>query len=100
AGMKAEQNPVTLDKEILMSYVGEFGPRVITYKDENLFYSREGRTPYRLIPMNDEMFRIEEIPYFRIKMIKENGKITGILGMYDNGRTDKSMKGEAKKTSP
>ncbi|MFT5169167.1 MAG: C-terminal processing protease CtpA/Prc, partial [Saprospiraceae bacterium] len=42
AGMKAEQNPVTLDKEILMSYVGEFGPRVITYKDENLFYSREG----------------------------------------------------------
>jgi retinol-binding protein 3 len=100
ASLKAEQNPINLDKETLMSYVGNFGPRVITYKDEHLFYSREGRSPYQLIPLSEELFSIAEIPYFRIKIIKENGEVTGILGLYDNGRTDKNMKGEAKKTKP
>jgi len=100
AGLKAELTPFELDEKTMMSYAGTFGPRVITFKEGKLFYARGGNTPYQLIPMSKDTFKIEEIPYFRIKMINEEGKVSGILGMYDSGRTDKSMKGEPKKKRP
>lgn len=34
----------------------------------------------------------KEIDYFRIKIIKEDGVVKGVMGMYDNGATDKSLK--------
>ena len=34
----------------------------------------------------------KEIDYFRIKIIKEDGVVKGIIGTYDKGRTDKNLK--------
>ncbi|MGI9553076.1 MAG: S41 family peptidase [Aurantibacter sp.] len=93
-GLKAEKNPVNLDENILKSYAGGYGPRKLSFKNGTLFYQREGSNEYKLIPMSESKFRIEEIPYFRIEMLKEAGKVVAIRGLYNNGRTDKSLRTE------
>ena len=91
-GLRAEKKPTTVEEAILKSYAGNYGPRKITFKNGTLFYQREGNTPYQLIPMSDSKFRITEIPYFRIEMLKEGGKVVALQGLYDNGRTDKNLR--------
>ena len=90
--LKAELNPVEVKSEILQSYVGKYGPRTITMENGVLYYQREGRPKYRMIPLSDELFMFKELDYFRLKVIKEDGAVKGLMGMYDNGRTDTSLK--------
>ena len=59
-----------------------------------LYYQREGRPKYRMIPMANDLFRFDEIYYFRLKVEKDdNGDPTALVGLYDNGRSDRSPKG-------
>ncbi len=90
--LKAELSPVKVDSSILRTYVGEYGPRTITFENDELFYQREGRPKYKMIPLAEDLFMFKEIDYFRLKIIKENGEIKGVMGIYDNGRTDTSLK--------
>ncbi len=91
-GYKAEKNPVIIDNATLKSYAGDFGPRKIHFRKGKLYYQREGNSEYELIPMSVNMFKIAEIPYFRIQMLKEDEKVVALQGLYSNGRTDRSMK--------
>ena len=91
-GLNAKGTNVTVDASTLKSYAGNYGPRKLTYENGTLYYQREGNAKHPLIPMNDHMFMIEEIPYFRIKIMKEGGIASAILGMYDDGRTDTSVR--------
>ena len=91
-GLKAAKNKVIIEEAKLKSYAGTYGPRKLTFKNGKLYYQREGANEYVLIPMTEKKFRIEEIPYFRIELIEENGKINAIKGNYSSGRTDKSYK--------
>ncbi|RKN79854.1 S41 family peptidase [Ulvibacterium marinum] len=91
-GIQSQMEPVTVDQKILKSYAGDYGPRKIYYKEGALYYQREGNTEYRLIPMSQNKFRIAEVPAFRIEMLKENGKVTGLKGLYDSGRTDQNAR--------
>lgn len=91
-GFKAEKDVVRIDGSTLKSYVGDYGPRKLSYKEGRLYYQREGNPVHELIPMSNNMFRIEEIPYFRIKILEEEGNIVGLQGLYSNGRTDRNMK--------
>jgi len=45
-----------------------------------------------MIPLSNDLFIFKEIDYFRIKIIKEDGVVKGVTGMYDNWRTDKNLK--------
>ncbi len=91
-GLKSAKNQVAIEETRLKSYAGNYGPRKLTYKNGKLLYQREGATEYVLIPMTETKFRIEEIPYFRIEMLEENGKIVAVLGTYSSGRSDKSYR--------
>lgn len=91
-GIASQLKPIAVDQKILKSYVGHYGPRKIQYKEGTLYYQREGNTEYELIPMSDSKFRIAEVPAFRIEMMQEKGQVTGIKGLYDNGRTDQNIK--------
>ena len=93
-GLKSKNNSVTIDEAILRSYAGNYGPRNITFKQGSLYYQREGNPEHKLIPISETKFRIEEIPYFRIKILKENDDVVALQGLYNNGRTDKSMRTE------
>jgi len=90
--LKAELNPVTVKQETLKLYKGKYGPRTITFENGELFYQRIGRPKYRMIPLSSDLFMFKEIDYFRIKIIKEDGVVKGVMGMYDNGVTDKNLK--------
>jgi len=84
-------NPVTVDPAILQKYVGVYGPRTIIFEDGELYYQRVDRPKYKLIPMADDLFRIDEIGYFRLKVVLDDqGQPIELIGLYDNGREDRS----------
>jgi hypothetical protein len=87
-GLEIEQQPVQLDVKTLKDYVGIYGPRKIELENTALYYQREGRPKYALIPMGDDSFMIKELDYFRLKFNRAAGKVVELVGMYDNGETD------------
>ncbi|MCK4657683.1 MAG: S41 family peptidase [candidate division Zixibacteria bacterium] len=93
ATLDAELNPITVDEAILKKFVGVYGPRTITFEHGELYYQREERQKYRMIPMSEDTFMFEEIDYFRLQVIlDENGNPTELHGLYDNGHIDVSAR--------
>ena len=86
--LKAQVEPVAPAPEKWQTYAGKYGPRNITYKDGQLFYHRDANAPRPLIPLADDLFYMEEIPYFRLKIEYKDGQISGLRGLYDDGRED------------
>ena len=88
-GKKTMLNPVTVEMSQLQAYVGQYGPRKIWIEDDQIYYQREERPRYKLIPMGDHWFMLEGLDYFRIEFVAdEKGEVNEIIGHYDNGRTD------------
>ena len=92
AGIKAKNNPATLDQKLAKTYVGTYGLRKITLVNGELFYQRENGPKMKMIPMGDDLFMFDEIDYFRLKIIKDKGKVIAVEGHYDNGNTDRNDK--------
>ena len=92
-GLEASKNPVTIDKNSLKAFVGVYGPRVISVENGIMFYQREDRPRYKLIPMGSDMFMLENLDYFRIKFVRDDsGKVIELSGIYDNGNTDSNKR--------
>lgn len=91
-GVNAREKNVQLNSELLKSYAGNYGPRQLIYEDGTLYYQRQGRAKYKLDPMSEDLFCMEAVPYFRLKVIRENGKVIALEGHYNDGRIDKHMK--------
>jgi hypothetical protein len=73
----------------LQKYAGHYGPRKFWVEDDHLYYQREDRPKYKLIPMGDHRFMLEGLDYFRIQFVAdEGGEFNEMIGQYDNGRTD------------
>ena len=91
--LEVERYPVRLDETELGYYTGDFGPRKIMFENGNLFYQREGRPKYKLIPMGDNTFALEGMDTFRIKFNRDSsGKVTEFVGMYSDGATDSNQR--------
>ncbi len=94
-GLEAEKNPVRLDEKSMDAFVGVYGPRKIWLENGILFYQREGRPKYKLIPMGEDTFIVEGLDYFRIKFNRDNsGKVIEFIGLYDNGTTDSNKRSD------
>ncbi|OQY02336.1 MAG: hypothetical protein B6I20_06970 [Bacteroidetes bacterium 4572_117] len=91
-GLRAKEHPVKIDKKLLKSYAGSYGPRKITFENGNLFYQRAGRPKFKMIPIKKDYFGFNDIAYFRLKIIKKNGKVIALEGHYDNGDSDRNEK--------
>ncbi len=89
---EAALNPVTVDEETLRSYVGTYGPRMITLENDALFYQREGRTKMKMIPIAVDNFMLEGIDYFRLKFLKEGGQVVAVEGHDTSGAVDKHLR--------
>jgi hypothetical protein len=88
-GKKVILNPVTVEMSQLQAYVGQYGPRKLWIEDGELYYQREEGPRYKLIPMGDHWFMIEELDYFRIEFVAdEKGEVNEVIGHYDSGHTD------------
>jgi tetratricopeptide (TPR) repeat protein len=91
--LKVERNPVILAAEEMKKFTGNYGPRHITLLDGQLYYQRDGRPKYRLIPLNKNTFALEGYGPFRIQFhADESGQITKIIGLYIQGNTDQSLR--------
>ncbi len=89
--LTATLDDINLTTELLESYAGNYGERVIFYENGKLFYQRNGRQKFELTPMTEDTFMFKDIDYFRVKFVKDgSGKVTELIGMYDDGKTDKS----------
>jgi hypothetical protein len=90
-GLKAKLEPATVDLALLQKYAGKYGPRSITLQDGVLFYQREGRPRYKMSPMSNDLFCLDELNNFRLRFVtNSSGVVTEVLGSYDDGRTDVS----------
>jgi C-terminal processing protease CtpA/Prc len=92
-GLKAILNPFTMDENTLKTFAGNYEDRTVTFENGKLYYQRADRPKYEMIPMAENMFRVEDLPYFRIKFDKDSeGNITEFIGLYNDGNSDKSMR--------
>jgi hypothetical protein len=94
-GKKVLLNPVKIEEKKLKAYVGLYGPRKIWMENGDLYYQRENRPRYKLIPMGDHWFMLEGLDYFRIQFVlDEKGKATELIGYYSSGSTDSNKRGK------
>lgn len=91
-GLKARQNPSTVDEATMRSYAGTYGPRVISFENGQLYYQRTGNAKYKLRALSKDIFEPEGLDYFRIRFVVENNKVTALEGLYDDGRNDMNKK--------
>ena len=63
--------------------------RKVTFEQGSLMYQRTGPKS-RLIPMTETLFAVEGLDYFRVEFVMRDGKVTGIVGVYDNGEREPS----------
>jgi len=90
---ESEQHPAQVDPATVQKYVGTYGPRKITLENGDLFYQREGRPKYRLIPLTASTFRLDapDMGGFRLRFATgEQGAVTEVVGVYSDGREDHS----------
>jgi len=91
---EAALNPVAIDEETQRSFVGQYGPRTITLEDGSLFYQREGRAKLKMIPIADSYFMLDGIDSFRLRFIKEGGRVVAVEGQNPTGVTDKHLRSD------
>jgi hypothetical protein len=94
-GRDALLNLVQVGVDTLKLYVGIYGPRSITLENGELYYQREDRPKYRLIPMSADMFMLDGLDSFRIKFVRDaGGTVTELVGMYEGGQTDRNTRSD------
>ncbi|MEP0265594.1 S41 family peptidase [Dokdonia sp.] len=94
AELRLKTNPVTLTPKTLKTFAGSYGPRMVTFENDKLFYQRGSGTKYELLPYSTHEFMLKGNDSFRIRFLSEGNTVTALQGLYDNGRTDKNAKGK------
>ncbi|MBS1550641.1 MAG: hypothetical protein JST15_01065 [Bacteroidetes bacterium] len=93
--LNASMNEININSDQLKSYAGNYGDRKVFYENGNLYYQRNGRQKLELTPMSEDTFMLKEVEFFRIRFEKDSsGNVTGLTGLYDDGKTDNSPRSE------
>lgn len=88
---KVKHNKVVLKEIELKQIAGRYGDRLITLKQGQLYYRRNGGNEYMLKPMTKSLFSVGNIFEFRLEAVSDkNGKIVKLLGHYIDRPTDES----------
>ena len=88
-GLQATLAPFAVGDAALRAYVGSYGPRRVTLEGGALFYQREGRPKFRMVPMADGLFVMPDADYFRVSFERDaKGRVVRLVGIYEDGRRD------------
>jgi hypothetical protein len=88
---EALARPFEIDPALMHKYAGVYGPRTVTFENGKLYYQREDRPKYEMIPMSNDTFIFDDIRYFRLKFVTDKaGNVIEVDGLYDDGHTDRS----------
>lgn len=89
--LEADKNPVILSAAEMEKFAGDYGERHILLRGGTLYYLREGRPEYRLIPISKDTFALEGYAQFRIQFVLDaSDRVTKIVGHYIRGNRDES----------
>lgn len=89
---QAALNPAKLDEAALRSLTGTYGPRTISLEGGSLYYQRTGRAKVRMIPITDDNFMLVGNDNFRLKFLKDEGRVVALEGHDPTGAVDKHLK--------
>ena len=89
--LEALRNPAEVPEEIMKRWAGDYGQRHVIFEDGALWYERDERPRYRMIPISKTLFCFEDIDFFKLEIeTDEDGHPVALIGHYDNGYTDRS----------
>lgn len=94
--VKNRQNPTSVDSKTLKSYQGKYGKSQLLYENNNLYYKWNNTVSFLLTPLQKDLFLVDGIDDFRIKIMMEKNTITGIKRIYHDGLEKKYLKELAK----
>ena len=86
-GFDARLNPVAVAQDVLKSYAGRYGTLSVIYENGVLYYQRGDRMRYRMIPMAETLFLVEEQSNVRIRFKKEGNVVSGAVALYSDGKS-------------
>lgn len=72
AGLKSGNSPIRIDSITLQKYAGDYGERSIIYKDGYLYYERNDKSTFKLIPMTETLFAFRDWDDARIEFVNDN----------------------------
>jgi hypothetical protein len=86
----ARRQPFSLTPDALPQFAGTFGPRVISVEAGQLHYQRDKGRRLTMIPMGPDLFRFDELDEFRLRAVRDGGKVVAYEGLYADGTTDRT----------
>jgi CubicO group peptidase (beta-lactamase class C family) len=95
--IRVEEKPVLVPDETLKKYAGDYGPRHVHFRQSSLYYKREGRKEYELLPLSQDSFALKGYGVFRLRFVLDkDGNATKVVGIYLGGDTDESPRDKTK----
>jgi len=91
--IQAEEHPVLVSEAKLKKYAGDYGPRHVYFRQGKLYYQRDGRKEYELLPLTQDTFALIGYGIFRLRFVLDKDRnVTKVVGIYIEGRTDESLR--------
>ena len=84
-GFQARQNPAVVDDASMRASAGKYGTLTISYEDGLLYYRRGDRRRYRMIPMSETLFLVDEMSDIRLRFKKEAGRVAAVVALFVDG---------------
>ncbi|UCD05279.1 MAG: S41 family peptidase [candidate division WOR-3 bacterium] len=74
-GIEAQIDPVTIPAQQMKAYTGTYGSRTVYIKEDEMFYQRQGRSAYRMVPMGNDLFMLEGLEVLRIQFPRDKADV-------------------------
>lgn len=84
--IKNRQKPAVVAAEILKSYQGKYGKSQLLFENNNLYYRWNNKINFLLTPLQQDLFLVEGIDDFRIKIVVEKNTVTGFKRIFEDGQ--------------
>ncbi|WP_428229378.1 S41 family peptidase [Flavobacterium sp.] len=84
--VKNRQKTASIADEILKSYQGKYGKVELKFENNNLYYKWNNMATLLLIPLEQDLFLLDGIDDFRIKIVSKNNSVTGFKRIYQDGQ--------------
>lgn len=87
----AKTNPIKPHPDKWKAYAGTYGPRKLSFENNQLYYQRTGRAKTKLKALSQSSFMIEGVGYFKMEVEEKDGAYY-LIAKYQDGRVERVKK--------